>query len=330
VRIAPTRRGATIAALAATALLAVSALAAQAAETFPSKPVRLIVPYAAGGGTDLLARVVGHQLATVWGQQVVIDNRAGAGGRVATELLVRAAPDGYTLLLVSAAHAINAGMYHDLPYDSVADVTPVGLWTTAPYVLVVNAKGPIASIPDLIAAAKRSPGRLTYSSSGNGSGPHLGGELFKMLAGIDMVHVPYKGGGPEMSALLAGETAMSFASIASARPLLQSGDLKALGVTTTARARGLPDVPPIAEAGLPGYDFTTWYGVLAPAGLDPAIVDTLNRAMSDAVREPAVADRLVAEGFEPDPDSPSAFAALIKAEIAKDAKIIAASGARIE
>jgi tripartite-type tricarboxylate transporter receptor subunit TctC len=304
--------------------------APHAADSFPTKPVRLIVPYAAGGGTDLLARVVGHKLSTMWGQQVVIDNRVGAGGRVATELTVRAAPDGYTLLLVSAAHAINAGMYHDLPYDSVADVTPIGLWTTAPYVLVVNPKQPIASIPDLIAAAKRAPGHLTYSSSGNGSGPHLAGELFKMLAGIDMVHVPYKGGGPEMTALLAGETTMSFASIASARPLLDSGELKALGVTTIARARGLPDVPPIADAGLPGYDFTTWYGVLAPAGLDPAIVDLLNHAMSAAVQDPDVAERLVAEGFEPSPDSPSGFAALIKAEIAKDAKIIAASGARIE
>ena len=304
--------------------------AAHAADAFPTKPVRLIVPYAAGGGTDLLARVVGHKLSTVWGQQVVIDNRVGAGGRVATELTVRAAPDGYTLLLVSAAHAINAGMYHDLPYDSITDVTPIGLWTTAPYVLVVNAKRPIASIPQLIEAAKRAPGRLTYSSSGNGSGPHLAGELFKMLAGIDMVHVPYKGGGPEMSALLAGETTLSFASIASARPLLESGELKALGVTTTARARGLPDVPPIADAGLPGYDFTTWYGVLGPAGLDPAIVSLLNRAMSAAVQDPEVAERLVAEGFEPHADSPSGFAALIKAEIAKDAKIIAASGARIE
>jgi len=328
------RRRSRLGAVTAITMVAACAIAvprqAHAADGFPAKPVRLIVPYAAGGGTDLLARVVGHKLGTMWGQQVVIDNRVGAGGRVATELTVRAAPDGYTLLLVSAAHAINAGMYHDLPYDSVADVTPIGLWTTAPYVLVVNAKRPIASIPDLIAAAKRNPGQLTYSSSGNGSGPHLAGELFKMLAGIDMVHVPYKGGGPEMSALLGGETTMSFASIASARPLLESGELKALGVTTTVRARGLPDVPPIAEAGLPGYDFTTWYGVLAPAGLDPEIVSLLNRAMSAAVRDPEVAERLVAEGFEPDPDSPSEFAALIKAEIVKDAKIIAVSGARIE
>jgi tripartite-type tricarboxylate transporter receptor subunit TctC len=330
-----TPRRTRIAACIAVALaLALGALApsghAYAADAYPTKPVRFIVPYAAGGGTDLLARVVGHKLGTMWGQQVVVDNRAGAGGRVAAELTVRAPPDGYTLLLVSAGHAINAGMYRDLPYDPVADFTPIGLWATAPYVLVMSAKQPIASIADLIAAAKRAPGRLTYSSSGNGSGPHLSGELFKMLAGIDLVHVPYKGGGPEMSALLAGETTMSFASIASARPLLQSGGLKALGVTTTARARGLPDVPPIAEAGLPGYALTTWYGVLAPAGLDPAIVDTLNRAMASAVREPAVADKLVAEGFEPSPESPRAFADLIKSEIATYATIIRASGARVE
>ena len=328
-RIVLTRRGATIAALAATALLAVSALAAQAAETFPSKPVRLIVPYAAGGGTDLLARVVGHQLATVWGQQVVIDNRAGAGGRVATELLVRAAPDGYTLLLVSAAHAINAGMYHDLPYDSVADVTPVGLWTTAPYVLVVNAKGPIASIPDLIAAAKRSPGRLTYSSSGNGSGPHLGGELFKMLAGIDMVHVPYKGGGPEMSALLAGETAMSFASIASARPLLQSGDLKALGVTTTARARGLPDVPPIAEV-LPGYEASGWLGIGAPKGTPADVIERLNKAFNEAIVDPAVKSRLNSLGDAVAPKTSADFGLLMKNDVEKWAKVIQSANIKLE
>lgn len=303
---------------------------AKASDAWPAKPVRLIVPYAAGGGTDLLARIVAQKLGTTWGEQVIIDNRVGAGGRLATELAARAAPDGYTLLLVSAAHAINAGMYHDLPYDPVADFTPIGLWTVAPYVLVVSAKQPMVSIPELIAAAKHSPGRLTYSSSGNGSGPHLAGELFKMLAGIDIVHVPYKGGGPEMTALLAGETTMSFASIASARPFLQSNGLKAFGVTTTTRARGLPDVPPIAEAGLPGYDFTTWYGVLGPAGIDAELVRKLNRDMSAAVRDPEVSTKLVAAGFEPDPRSASAFAELITAEIAKYAKLIKRSGARVE
>jgi tripartite-type tricarboxylate transporter receptor subunit TctC len=316
------------------AALAIATLAAphgtRAADRFPTRPVHLLVPYAAGGGTDLLARVVGQKLGERWGEQVVIDNRVGAGGRVATEQEARAAPDGYTLLLVSAAHAINAGMYHDLPYDPVADFTPIGLWTTAPYVLVASSKQTMASIPELIAEAKRRAGQLTYSSSGNGSGPHLAGELFKMLAGIDMVHVPYKGGGPEMTALLVGETTMSFASIASARPFLQSGQLKAFGVTTTTRARGLPDVPPIAEAGLPGYDFTTWYGVLAPAKLDPALVAKLNHDMTAAVSEPAVAERLVAEGFEPAPSTPSAFAALIKDDIAKLGKVIQSSGAHVE
>jgi tripartite-type tricarboxylate transporter receptor subunit TctC len=303
---------------------------AHGADSFPTKPVRLIVPYAAGGGTDLLARVVGQKLSAAWGQQVVIDNRVGAGGRLATELAARAAPDGYTLLLVSAAHAVNAGMYRDLPYDSVTDFTPIGLWTTAPYVLVLSAKQPIASIPALIEAARRTPGRLTYSSSGNGSGPHLSGELFKMLAGIDIVHVPYKGGGPEMSALLAGETTISFASIASARPLLQSGDLKAFGVTTMTRARALPDVPSIAEAGLPGYDFTTWYGVLGPAGIDSDLVHKLGDAMTAALREPDITAKLVSEGFEPSPTAAPQFAALIKSEIAKYAAIIKSSGARVE
>lgn len=303
---------------------------AAASDDWPTKPVRLLVPYTAGGGTDLLARVVAQKLSTTWGQQVVIENRVGAGGRLATELTARAASDGYTLLLVSAAHAINAGMYHDLPYDPVADFTPVGLWVTAPYVLVASVKQPIASISALIAAAKHRPGRITYSSSGNGSGPHLAGELFKMLAGIDIVHVPYKGGGPEMTALLAGETTMSFASIASARPFLQSEELRAFGVTTTKRARGLPDVPPIAEAGLPGYDFTTWYGVLGPTGIDAELVQKLNRDMSAAVRDPDVSGKLVAAGFEPDPSSARAFAELISAEIAKYAKIIKSSGARVE
>jgi tripartite-type tricarboxylate transporter receptor subunit TctC len=315
--------------LAAWFALLLLAAAPAAADGFPDHPVRLLVPYAAGGGTDLLARVVGQKLAAAWGQQVVIDNRPGAGGRVATEVVARAAPDGYTLILVSAAHAINAGMYRDLPYDPIADFTAVGLWTKAPYVLVVPAKGTIAAIPELIAAAKQHPGRLTFSSSGNGSGPHLGGELFKSLAGIDIVHVPYKGGGPEMTALLAGDTTMSFASIASARPFL-GNQLKALGVTTTERARGLPDVLPIAEAGLPGYDFTTWYGVLGPAGLDEAVVARLNRDMTRALDDSAVADKLIAEGFEPAPSTPAAFAALIAGEIPRYAKIIQASGAHVE
>ena len=318
--------------LAALALLIVLAATppARAAEPYPTKPVRLLVPYAAGGGTDLLARVVGQKLSTAWGQQVVIDNRVGAGGRVATELTARAAPDGYTLLLVSAAHAINAGMYGDLPYDSIKSFTPVGLWTTAPYVLVLSVKQPIASIPDLIARAKQAPGTLTYSSSGNGSGPHLSGELFKSLAGIDLVHVPYKGGGPEMTALIAGETTIAFASIASARPQLEAGALKAFGVTTTTRAKGLPSVPPIAEAGLPGYDFTTWYGVLAPAGLEPERVTLLNTAMTDALRASDVADKLVAEGFEPNPSTPAEFGARIAREIEIYAKLIKASGAKVE
>lgn len=312
------------------ALLGMALTPARAQEAFPNKPVRLIVPFAAGGGTDLLARVVGQKLGAAWGQQVVVDNRVGAGGRVATELTARAAPDGYTLLLVSAAHAINAGMYGDLPYDSVKSFTPIGLWTTAPYVLVLSAKQPLGSIPDIVAAAKRAPGTLTYSSSGNGSGPHLSGELFKMLAGVDLVHVPYKGGGPEMSALLAGETTMAFASIASARPQLEAGGLKAFGVTTPTRARALPAVPPIAEAGLPGYDFTTWYGVLGPAGIDPARVATLNRAMTAALRERDIADKLIAEGFEPSPGTPEAFGTLIVREIETITALIKRSGARVE
>jgi tripartite-type tricarboxylate transporter receptor subunit TctC len=185
-------------------------------------------------------------------------------------------------------------------------------------------------IPDLIARAKQTPGTLTYSSSGNGSGPHLSGELFKMLAGVDLLHVPYKGGGPEMTALLSGETTMAFASIASARPQLEAGGLKAFGVTTTTRAKGLPDVPPIAEAGLPGYDFTTWYGVLAPAGLEPERVAFLNAAMTDALRASEVADKLIAEGFEPNPSTPADFGARIAREIDVYAKLIKASGAKVE
>lgn len=315
-------------------LLAVCALslpfACGGAGAYPTKPVRIVVPFAAGGGTDSLARLLGQKLQEALGQAFVVDNRPGAGGSIGTEIAARAAADGHTLLMVNAGHVINHALYKTLPYDTVKSFAPVALVGTASYVLVVHPSVPVKSVKDLIALGKARPD-LTYASSGNASTTHLAAELFNNMARTKMTHVPYKGGGPANTALLSGEVSCYFGSIGGSLPHIRSGRLRTLAVTGIKRSSALPAVPTIAEAGLPGYDITGWFGMLAPAGTPQDVVATLNREVNKTLQQADVKKRLLeAEGADPVPGSADEFAQFIGAELRKYAEIVRISGARLD
>ncbi|MPZ46975.1 MAG: tripartite tricarboxylate transporter substrate binding protein [Betaproteobacteria bacterium] len=307
------------------------ALASTGAGAYPTKPVRIVVPFAAGGGgTDSLARLLGQKLTEALGQTVIVDNRPGAGGTIGTELAARAAADGYTLLMVNAGHVINPHIYKKLPYDSVKSFDPVALIATASYVLVVHPSVPAKSVKDLIELGKARTD-LSFASSGIASTPHLAGELFSTMAGIKMTHVPYKGGGPANTALVSGEVSCYFGSVSGALPHIRSGRTRALAVTGVKRSPALPAVPTIAEAALPEYDITGWFGMLAPAGTPQEAVATLNRALGKALQQPDVRKRLLEhEGADPAGGSAAEFAQFISAELRKYAEIARISGARLE
>jgi tripartite-type tricarboxylate transporter receptor subunit TctC len=319
------RAVATAAATATLALAGATAARAQASP-YPAKPIRLVVPFSAGSATDILARIIGAKLGETAAYQVIVDNRPGAGGTLGTAGVAKAAPDGHTLILVSVGHAINATLYPKLPYDTVKDFAPVTLVASVPNVLVVNAASKYGSVGDLVAAAKASPGTMNFDSAGSGSSTHLSGELFKMTAGVDIVHIPYKGTGEALTDVMAGRGDMMFAPTVSAMPFVRQGKLKALAVTTARRAASLPDIPTVAEAGLPGYAFDSWFGVLAPAGTPKEIVNALNAAIAKALAAPDVRDRLTAQGAEPRTSTPQEFDSYIKAEIAKLARVVEKSG----
>ena len=308
------------------------ALAAPAgAQTaYPQKPIRLVAPFAPGGGTDILARLVGQKASEMLGQQIIVDNRGGAGGTVGTEIAAKAPPDGYTLILVSASHAINPGLYPKLPYDSVNDFAPITQIATSPGILVVNPSLPVKSVKDLIALARARPGQINYASAGSGTPPHLAGELFKVMANIDMVHVPYKGNAPAFTDVIGGHVSLIFPTMPSAMPFIKSGRLRAVAVTSAKRSPAAPDIPTIAESGLPGYEATSWYGILAPARTPAPIVAQLNQVLVSVIGAPDMKDKLAAQGLDPVGNTPQQFAAVIRSEIEKWVKVVKASGAKPE
>jgi len=311
---------------------AVFALAAGSTEAqYPGKPIKLIVPSSPGSGPDIMARAIGQKLAQAWGQPVVIDNRPGAGGSIGSEAAAKSPPDGYTLIMGNAgSHAVNASLYKRLAYDPVKDFAPVTLVSSAPNILIVHPSLPVKSVKELIALAKAHPGELSFGSGGNGSTAHLSGEMFRTLAGISIVHVPYKGAPAAVLGVVTGEISLAILNLPPALPHVRSGKLKALGVSTARRSAAVPDLPTIAEAGLPGYEATAWYGVLAPAGTPREIVMKLNGEIVNSLRTSEMKKRITAYGGEVVGSTPEEFAAVMKADIAKWVRVVKASGASID
>jgi tripartite-type tricarboxylate transporter receptor subunit TctC len=301
------------------------------AETgYPAKPVHILVPYPAGGAVDVLARTLGDEVSRQWGQSVVIENRAGAGGVVASQALVTAPSDGYTLMVVASGHATNPFLYAKLPYDTFKDFTPISLLASSPNILLVRADSPYKTLADLLAAAREKPGTLSYGMAGNGTSTNLAGELLKKMAKVDIVAIPYKGGAPAINDLLGGQIPISFNNGPESIGQLSAGSVRALGVTTAKRAAILPDVPTIAEAGVPGYDTEVWWGLLGPAKLPADVVAKLTHDFVAAVNSPAVKERLAGLGASPIGSSPQEFDAVIHADYDKWGPIIKAAGIRLE
>ncbi len=311
---------------AAALLLPLSAVA----QPYPAKPIRIVVPFPPGGTSDILARTLGQKLTEEWGQQIVVDNRAGAGANIGAEVAAKSPPDGYTLFLMSTAHTINPTLYSKLAYDPVKDFTPITMLVATSQVLAVHPSVPVKTVRELIAYAKKRPGELNYSSAGSGTQPHLSAELFKTMTGVNIVHIPYKGAPPAMTDLLAGQVALTFATAPSAVPYVKAGRLLALGVSTTKRVAALPDVPTIAEAGVPGYEAAGWNALVAPAGTPQAIVDKLNAIVIRIIHVPAMSSFLSGQGADPWTGTPAELAAYIKSEIVKWAKVVKDSGARVD
>ena len=313
-------------------LLAACCMAACAsAQPYPTKPVRLIVPYPPGGGNDTLARLFGAKLTEAWGQQIVVDNRGGAGTTIGTSLAARAVADGYTILLSSiATHAISPNLYSKPGYDPIRDFAPITLLATAPTVLCVNPTVPVNSVRELIALAKAKPGDFRYASGGNGTPPHINAEVFKSVAGIDLLHVAYKGGGPALVDLMAGRVQAMLDTAASAMPHVRSGKLRALAISAPRRSPELPDLPTFAEAGLPQYDTNAWYSMHAPAGTPADIVRRLNRELVAILKDPDILARFKQLSTEPVGNSPEEFGAFVKAELEKYARVIKAAGIRLD
>jgi len=301
------------------------------AQSWPAKPVKWIVPFAAGGTTDILARVIGEKLSVALGQPVVVENRPGAGGGVGADQVAKAAPDGYTIMGGTiSTHAINASLYKNLPYDPVRDFAPITLIVRVPNMLVVNPDVPAKDVRELIALLKANPGKYTFASSGNGTSQHLSGELFKSMTGVEMQHIPYKGSPPALQDVVSGQVTMTFDNITTAWPLVKGGKLRALAVTTAKRSPIAPDVPTLAEAGLAGYEIGSWQGVFAPAGVPAEIVKRLNVEIVRIINSPEIRQKLIDMGAEPAPNSPEEFAAMVKTEVAKWSDVVRKSGAVVD
>jgi tripartite-type tricarboxylate transporter receptor subunit TctC len=313
------------------AIIAASPTPVVCAESYPVKPIHLVVPFPPGGSLDVVARAIGQKLSEAWGQPVVIDNRPGAGGNIGADLVAKSAPDGYTILEGAlSTHAVNLSLYGNLPYDPVKDFAPITLVAVTPNVLVVNLSLHVNSVAQLIAYAKANPGKLSFGSGSNGSAGHLAGELFKREAGIDMVHVPYKGAAPALQALLAGDTQLMFDNLANSTPQLKAGKLNALAVTTAKRSALVPDLPTLSETGLPGFDMYTWWGFLAPAGTPKEIIAKWNAEVTRILNTPEMRAFFAQQGAEPSPTTPEQFSSLIRSEIPKYAKIVKESGAKVD
>lgn len=301
------------------------------AQPYPTRPIRIVVPFPPGGTSDILARSIGQKLAEEWGQQVLTDNRPGAAGNIASENVARSKPDGYTLYINTVGtHAINPAIYPKLAFDPIRDFTPITNLVNLPSVLLVHPSVPVKSVKELLALARKRPGDLQYSSAGSGSQPHLTAEMIKTMTGINLLHVPYKGAGPQMIGLLSGEVALTFATAPSGVPYVKNGQLRALGVTSPKRIPALPDVPSVAEAGVPGYEAVGWNGLLGPGAMPAPLVDKIHDAVAKIVRLPDMHERLVGLGAEPALSTPAEFGALIKSEIAKWAKVVKDSGAQLD
>jgi tripartite-type tricarboxylate transporter receptor subunit TctC len=312
------------------AALSAAQFAAAQGETYPARPVRLVVAFPPGGSVDVVARLVAPQLSQSLGQPVVVDNRSGASGNIGTELAARAKPDGYTLLVHTIPFVANVHLYSPLPYDPIADFAPVCLLSSSPSVLVVHPSVPARSLGELLRLAKSKPGALNYSAAGAGTNPHIAGELLNMLGSVDIVAVQYKGGGPALVAVLGGEIGISYPNISEAVPHVSSGRLRALGVTGAKRAAALPEVPTIAESGVPGYEFVTWHGVLAPRGTPAEIVALLNAKLKGALRSPELSARFAQMGLDVIASAPAEFSDHLKKEIEKWGRLIRERHMRVE
>ncbi len=310
-------------------LFLAAATAAGAAEKFPTKPIRMLVPFSPGSATDILGRLVGQKMSENWGQPVVVDNRPGAGGTIAAQYVLGASPDGHTVMVVSAGHAANATLYSKLPYDTVKDFAGISQVASVPNVLVVGRDLGVKSVKELIALAKSKPGQLNFSSAGIGSGTHLNGEMFKVEAGINVIHVPYKGAPEALTDTMAGRVQFTFSPILVVAPSVRDGRVLALAVSTAARSPMFPDIPTVAEAGVPGFDFDLWIGLLASATTPRPLINQLNREITRILALPDIKERMLGMGVTPKPSTPEQFDAFIRSEVARHAKVIEASGARV-
>ena len=299
------------------------------AQIYPARPLRVIVPFSPGGATDVPARIVAQRLSEALGQQVVIDNRPGAGGALGADAVAKAAPDGYTLLLTATTHVISASLYKKLPYDAIRDFAPVMQIGSGPNVLAIHPSLPARSVRELIGLAKAQPGRIDYASSGNGSAQHLFGALFMSMADIRMMHIPYKGSAPATTDLISGQVSVGFPGIALALPHTRAGRLRSLAVTSAERSRAMPDVPSIAEAGVPGYAATLWSGLLAPRGTPPEIIQRLYDEIAKLLKQPEVESAYLATGTDVPISTPGQFGRFVRAEYDKWAKVVAAVGAQV-
>jgi tripartite-type tricarboxylate transporter receptor subunit TctC len=314
----------------AAAVVAAAALPRLAsADDYPSRPVRIVAGFAAGGGVDITARLIGQRLADRLGQSFVIENRPGAGGNIGTEAVVNAAPDGYTLLLATVPNAVNASLYEKLNFNFLRDTAPVAGIIRVPMVILLNPQVPATTVPEFIAYAKANPGKLNMASAGNGSAPHMAGELFKMMAGVNLVHIPYRGQGPALTDLLGGDVQVLFATAPGTSDYIRTGRLRALAVTSASRAEVLPELPTVADF-VPGYETSQWYGLSAPKNTPAEIVARLNREINAAIAEPAMKARLAAIGGEPLPGSAGEFGRLIAEETEKWGKVVRAAGLKPE
>jgi tripartite-type tricarboxylate transporter receptor subunit TctC len=305
-------------------------LPALAADGFPDRPLRMIVPFPPGGSVDVVARIAGQKMTEIAGQSIVVDNRGGASGNIGSELVARAPADGYTIMMTTIPLVVNPSLFSKVPYDVVRDFAPISLIAAAPFVLAVHPSLPAKSVKELVALARARPGQLNYASAGSGTNLHIAAELFKNLSGTNIVHVPYKGGGPALSALLGGEAQLSFLGVVAVVPHVKSGKMRALALTATKRSAVLPDLPTIAEAGVAGYEFASWYGVLAPAGTPAPRITKLHDILVRSLRSPDLAGRMATEGADIIAGSPQQFAAYLKTELTKWARVVKDSGLRVE
>ena len=310
-------------AMGAIALAAATLSLGAAAQAYPTKPITIVVPFSAGGTTDILARLVGQYLTTELGQPVVVDNKAGAGGNTGGALAAKAPADGYTLFMGTVGtHAINAALYKKMPFDHVKDFAPLSRVANVPNLLVAHPSQPFKTVPEMIAYAKANPGKINFGSPGNGASPHLSGELFKSMAKVELTHIPYKGSAPAVSDLLGNQIAIMFDNMPSVIPHVRSGKLRAIAISTAKRSPELPDVPTIAEAGVPGYEAVSWFGLFAPAATPKPVLDKLSTALSKVLANPEVQKKISAQGGETVNETPAQFAAFIRSETTKWGKVL--------